>query len=307
MARGGRSEADSELRQAREERLMDFDTGTPSDRAGRLWVDSLDVAKTAFFLDFDGTLAEIAANPELASVKPQTLAALARLHTMAGGAVAVVSGRPIAQLDALLQPLRLPLAGVHGLERRDSDGAVQRVPTDADAYRQLASTVGDFASSRPGLVAEAKPGSVALHYRQRPDYQPECLELAERVAGKGSPVRLLRGKMVIEMTLAARTKGDAITDFMKERPFLGRRPFFAGDDVTDETGFATVNAMGGMSVKVGPGPTCARYRAADVDSIAEALEALTDGRATHPQDSGAGTNGAPRNLRPREDEKKVDP
>lgn len=241
----------------------------------------LDVATTAFFLDFDGTLAEIVANPDLAAVKSGTLADLGRLQALAGGAVAVVSGRSIAQLDGLLRPLRLPVAGVHGLERRDADGDLHSVPIDADRHRRLAGLVDAFVADRPGLVAETKPGSVALHYRQRPDLQSECLALAESLARTGGPIRLLRGKMVVEMTLAARTKGDAILAFMRERPFEGRRPWFAGDDVTDEAGFAAVNAMNGISVKVGRGPTYANHRVADVASIARHLKALSAGDGAH--------------------------
>jgi trehalose 6-phosphate phosphatase len=235
----------------------------------------LNPAATAFFFDFDGTLAEIVPEPHLASVEPATLAALGRLHDLAGGAVAVISGRSIAQLDALLQPLRLPVAGVHGLERRDSGGEVHCAPIDANRHGRLAKLIDTFVASHPGLIAETKPGSVALHYRQRPDLQSECLALVEGLAESVGPIQLLRGKMVVEMALAFLTKGDAIADFMREAPFHGRRPWFAGDDVTDETGFAIVNAMGGISVKVGQGTTGANYRVADVASIAMHLNALT--------------------------------
>jgi len=236
--------------------------------------DDLPPAQTAYFLDFDGTLAGIVPDPAQASVEPQTLAALDRLAALAGGAVAVVSGRSIAELDRMLDPLRLPLAGVHGLERRTADGTFMRTGIDAGAERRLVAAVGTFAGSRPGLLAEVKPGSVALHYRRRPELEAGCLAFATDLALADPRIRLVTGKKVVEMKLSARTKGDAIADFMAEAPFRGRRPFFAGDDTTDEAGFALVNATGGVSLKVGPGPTRARHRVEDRAAFAAFLNAL---------------------------------
>src|SRR5690606_22247844 len=231
----------------------------------------------AFFLDFDGTLARIVPDPERASVVPQTMATLRRLRQAAGGAVAIVSGRSIAQLDRMLHPLRLPAAGVHGLERRNAAGAVFATPFDATAQRQLATAVGAFVGGRPGLLAEVKPGSVALHYRKRPEMEAASLAFAIDLARGDGRIRLVEGKKGIEMKLAARTQGDAIADFMAEAPFSGRLPFFAGDDVTDEAGFALVNGMGGVSLKVGPGETHARYRVADTAAFAACLARLAAG------------------------------
>ena len=231
-------------------------------------------ARTAFFLDFDGTLARIVPDPEQASVTAQTLAALRRLRQAAGGAVAIVSGRSIAQLDRMLHPLRLPAAGVHGLERRNAAGAVLATPFDAALQRQLAAAVGAFVGERPGLLAEVKPGSVALHYRKRPEMETASLAFAIEVARADPRIHIMPGKKVVEMKLAPRTKGDAIADFMAEAPFSGRRPFFAGDDVTDEVGFSLVNGMDGVSLKVGPGETHARYRVDGIEAFAACLERL---------------------------------
>lgn len=236
-------------------------------------------SRTAFFLDFDGTLAAIAPDPDQASVKPETLAALGELKTAAGGAVAVVSGRSIAQLDRMLHPLALPLAGVHGLERLDAAGRLTRAPVDVAAQHLLAALVRAFLEDRPGLLAEVKPGSVALHYRKRPEMAADCLAFALDAAREAGGVTLVEGKKVIEMKLSPRTKGDAIADFMAEAPFRGRRPFFAGDDATDEAGFAAVNAMGGVSLKIGPGETAARHRLADADGFAAWLKRLAAGRS----------------------------
>lgn len=235
---------------------------------------ALTPSRTAFFLDFDGTLAPIAADPESVRVAPQTLAALGGLYRAAGGALAIVSGRSIDQLDRMLHPLRLPAAGVHGLERRGASGRRVRAPVDAEAERGLALLVGTFVEEKPGLLAEVKPGSVALHYRKRPEMGPDCLAFAAHLARDDRRIRLVEGKMVIEMKLFARDKGDAIADFMAEAPFSGRLPFFAGDDVTDEAGFERVNAMGGVSLKIGPGRTAARHRVPDGAAFAAWLERL---------------------------------
>lgn len=240
---------------------------------------SLPASRTAFFLDFDGTLADIVTDPALASVDQRTLAALGSLQRAASGAVAVVSGRGMDQLDRMLRPLRLPLAGVHGLERRTAEGETLEVAVDGAAQQRLEQAVRSFAERHDGLLAEPKRGSVALHFRNRPELETDCLALAERVARDQPGVRLLHGKMVVEMKLAARTKGDAIADFMAETPFSGRRPFFAGDDVTDEAGFAVVNAMGGLSLKVGPGESCATHRIADTTSFRAWLATLAEGMA----------------------------
>ena len=231
-------------------------------------------ARTAFFLDFDGTLARIVPDPAQAAVGPDVLAALRQLAQAAGGAVAVVSGRSIAQLDRMLHPLRLPAAGVHGLERRDAGGRVSKTPFDAALHHRLAAAVGAFVGGRPGLLAEVKPGSVALHYRKRPETEMDCLAFAIEAARAEPRIRIMPGKKVVEMKLGPRTKGDAIADFMAEPPFAGRLPFFAGDDVTDEAGFAVVNAMGGVSLKVGPGETQARHRIEGIAAFTTWLEQL---------------------------------
>lgn len=241
--------------------------------------------RTAFFLDVDGTLAEIVSDPARASVPAplrETLAVLARL---AGGALALVSGRSIAQLDAMLHPLVLPLAGVHGLERRDIGGTITRLEIDTAAHQSLAATITAFARTRPGLQAEEKPGSVALHFRNRPELAAECRAFMADQRARDSRLTLVEGKMVAELKFGTRDKRQAIADFMTEAPFRGRRPFFAGDDITDEAGFAGVNAAGGVSVKIGSGPSAADHRLADPAALARWLEnviamAAPDGEQT---------------------------
>lgn len=231
---------------------------------------------TAFFLDFDGTLAPIVSNPEEAAVPSRTLLLLEKLQQASGGALAIISGRSIAQLDHLLMPLRFPVAGVHGLERRDIHGEIRRVAIDTEAEQRLGAAVSAFAGKTPGLLAEVKPGSVALHYRGRPEMEEDCLRFAKALAREDNRIHLVCGKKVIEMKLSDRDKASALAAFMAEPPFRGRRPFFAGDDVTDENGFDFVNAQGGLSLKIGAGETRARHRLADPAALAVWLERLLE-------------------------------
>ncbi len=218
----------------------------------------------ALFLDFDGTLADIAETPEAVHVEQGLLDILLRLRRELDGAVAIVSGRPIVQIDAFLAPLCLPTAGLHGLERRRGDGTVTRVGGPADTIDGVRDRLAAFAAGRPGVMVEDKGLTVALHYRGAPELAAVCRrEVRSAVAGLPG-VHVLEGKMVLEVKPSGVDKGHAIENFMAEVPFLGRRPVFIGDDVTDEYGFAMVERHGGISIRVGDGaPTQARYRIAD--------------------------------------------
>lgn len=241
----------------------------------------------AFFLDFDGTLADFADDPAAVAIPEEIRTALARLHDAAGGAVAVVSGRPIGDLDRMLQPLRLPLAGVHGLEWRIPSGAVRRAGFDARALGSAARLLAEFAAANPGTFLEEKPGAVALHYRRRPELAGEALALA-RTAAERSGLSLMHGKMVLELKDSAVTKAHAISRFMSLAPFAGRRPLYAGDDVTDEDAFRSLSGTGAITIKVGPGETAARFRACDIDEFRNWLVRL----AAHV--NGCGSPGARR-------------
>jgi trehalose 6-phosphate phosphatase len=190
---------------------------------------------------------------------PQPLiTVLQDLHDYLQGAIAVISGRPIAQIDAFIAPLRVPIAGVHGTERRAADGAITLLPThpldnvEAAALR--------LAAEHPQLIVESKRGSVALHYRQAPELEALCLKVMQEAVEESPGLTLMRGKMVAEAKLGGASKGHAIEAFMHEPPFIGRTPVFIGDDFTDEVGFATVQRLGGMGVKVGEGASVAWQR-----------------------------------------------
>lgn len=232
-----------------------------------------DIGRFAMFLDLDGTVAEIAEHPDAVHVDAATIELLGALRDAAGGALAVVSGRDIAAVDRLLSPLRLPVAGVHGLRRRDAAGRLHDATKGAD-MDSVRRAVEEAAAGALGLAVEAKPGAVALHYRRRPELESFCRAIAERAARARPDVELLPGKMVFELRLEGGDKGDVVETFSREPPFRDRALVFAGDDVTDEAAFAVVNARGGVSIKVGRGATLARYRAADPRELRQWLGAL---------------------------------
>jgi len=240
--------------------------------------DEIDPQTIAFFFDFDGTLADIADDPASVVLLSETRNALAELSRLSGGALAVISGRPLQQLDRFLHPLKFPLSGVHGLERRDAAGRLHTTPFDSTDLSKMVNEITRFADSHEGLMAEAKPGSVALHYRRNPEMEADSVLLATRLASTVPGVTLMRGKMVVELRLGGRSKGDAVLDFMTEPPFEGRRPLYAGDDVTDEDAFHRVAAMNGITVKIGGGKTLARWRAADAAAFRRWLSRIVSGR-----------------------------
>jgi trehalose 6-phosphate phosphatase len=223
----------------------------------------------ALFLDVDGTLLELAAHPNAVHVPKPLIRLLERLRKRFGGAVAVISGRPLHDIDALFSPLTLPAAGVHGIERRDAEGTPRHRPSPASWRSALQAELLAFARAHPKVLLEDKGHAMALHYRRAPELADDVERLAETLVTRShSGVRLLRGKMVREFLPIGTDKGIAVRDFLAETPFSGRRPVYVGDDVTDEAGFSAVNALGGVSVRVGPpADTHAQYRLADVPGV----------------------------------------
>jgi trehalose 6-phosphate phosphatase len=237
-------------------------------------LDLLAPERTAFFLDFDGTLAEFNEDPSAVFLPDRERRSLSLLADAAERAVAIVSGRAVADIDRMLHPLKLPVAGVHGLERRSAEGEMSRVAIPEEPLFAARSRLQAIARLHPGLLVEEKPGSVALHFRRRPELEPRCLEIARGIAKDNTELRVLRGKMVIEFKAGNATKADAVAAFLTEEPFRGRQPFFAGDDATDEDVFASIRESQGISVKVGPGATKAAYRARGIDEFRDWLARL---------------------------------
>lgn len=226
----------------------------------------------AFFLDIDGTLLALAATPAGVTVDNGLKQTLRQLRTAAGGALALISGRRIGEVDRLFAPLRLPAAGQHGVERRDTSGVAHRHATPSSRFGEVRIRLAPLMARHRGLLVEEKGLTLAIHYRQVPSLGGYVHRLLREWVSSAEDLRLQTGKMVVEILPAGNDKGIAIAEFMSERPFRGRIPVFLGDDVTDEYGFSVVNAMGGCSIKVGPGRSAARWRLPDVDAVRAWLE-----------------------------------
>lgn len=221
------------------------------------------------FFDFDGTLVEIAEHPDAVVVDPNLPALLRAIRAWLDGALAIVSGRPIADIDRFLGDGIAAVAGLHGLERRTAAGVVSEATVPRDALAIARRRLNDFAKDRDGVLVEDKRLSVALHFRQAPAQAADCRQAAAAAArASGDRLRVLPGKMVFELRPDGGDKGDAIAAFMAEAPFRGRVPVFIGDDVTDEHGFEEVRALGGVGILVGPArETAASERIDDVSSL----------------------------------------
>lgn len=205
----------------------------------------------ALFLDIDGTLLDVAPRPDEVTVPPALREHLAQAAETLGGALALVSGRPIGDIDRLFAPLRLPASGQHGSEWRAAPDlatevvAAQPVPPDlreiAEALRAL----------DPGIVVEQKSHALAVHYRDAPELGPALGEKLRQALNGHAGMALMPGKLVWEVKDASQTKGTAVSRFMAEPRFAGRRPVFIGDDRTDEDGFRAAEALGGLALPVG--------------------------------------------------------
>ncbi len=231
--------------------------------------------RPALFLDLDGTLLDFANEPEGVEVSERVRDLLPRLHEFTDGAIALVSGRTMDDLDHLLAPHKFPVAAVHGLELRDGDGRITRTEVDRELLGRIELTLGRFVEENPETLLEHKGASLALHYRKRPELEEAAIAMVEKTLSEvGSDLEVLCGNKVVEIKPEGEDKGSAIVRFMKEAPFAGRTPVFIGDDATDEDGFRTVNALGGVSVKVNSGETAAAARLPDVDAVLNWLEEL---------------------------------
>lgn len=247
------------------------------------------LGETALFFDVDGTLVALEQKPEAVVVSEALRTLLARLIITTGGALALVSGRSIAQLDSLFRPLEFSASGVHGLERRLLPGKTYRIIEATDALDDARAELEAFTKAHPGTLFEDKGLTLALHYRMAAEHREKAAELVRKlVSADPETLVLLEGKMVFELKPPGFDKGRAIADFMTEPPFRGRRPIFAGDDVTDEAGFRTINQMNGIAIKVGidDRPTEAAFGLDNVEAMLGWLEGLVDMTAN--RDGGEG-------------------
>lgn len=242
-------------------------------RAGVLAVE-VPVGSCAFFLDVDGTLLEIKPRPEQVAADEALRLLLRGLADAAGGALALVSGRRIEDVDRIFDPLVLAAAGLHGAELRFPDGT--RCFAESTVMDEARPLLRDFASAREGVWVEDKGATLAVHFRQRPELESEVLRFMRGLAGDGLAVQ--EGKKVAELKETRHDKGKGIQSLLAVPPFAGRRPVFIGDDVTDESGFHAVNLLGGVSIRIGPAnaPTKARYCLESPKMLRRELGVLVD-------------------------------
>jgi trehalose 6-phosphate phosphatase len=224
-------------------------------------------ADPGFFLDIDGTLLDIAERPQLVRIDDDLGHLLATLRDASGGAVALISGRSVAEIDRLFGR-NFCVAGQHGAERRDTAGKMHLHRVPLAGLRKAHERLSLMAAEHPALVLEDKGMNLALHYRLAPELAATVQEtLRGLVEELGGDFELQSGKMVMEIKPSGKDKGTAIAEFLAEAPFRGRLPVFIGDDLTDEFGFELINQVGGCSVKVGEGSSAAHWRLPNADAV----------------------------------------
>ncbi|MEP6836169.1 MAG: trehalose-phosphatase [Gemmatimonas sp.] len=230
----------------------------------------------AWFFDIDGTVAQLELSPGAVRVDLVMQYLIAALHDQTGGAVALISGRSLRDIDLLFPNFSIAAAGQHGAERRHADGAIVRQPAPSASLLAMRDALRDVERRHVGLLLEDKGLSLALHYRQAPRLGAFVeREVRALFVNMGPGYQLQTGKCVVEIVPVGHTKGTVIGEFMMEAPFHGRVPVVLGDDITDENAFDIVNNLGGVSIKVGAGPTQANYRLIDVSSVRTWLSTLS--------------------------------
>ncbi|MGF6777888.1 trehalose 6-phosphate phosphatase [Paraburkholderia sp. GAS334] len=255
--------------------LFRLQTAERQDKTMRALPAVLSPSETAFFFDFDGTLVELAPTPDGVLVQPRVIELLTELRRLTNGAVAIVSGRGIDSIDSFLGMPDMPIAGLHGAERRDANGDTQRTGFNDDRLLRMEQDLAEIVRTNPGMLLEIKGAAVALHYRNAPEREPVAREATSRLVAEYPDAYVLQpGKMVYEIKPKDVDKGRALRAFLDEPPFTGRTPVFAGDDLTDEKGFAVVNERGGVSIKVGGGDSVAKTRLDSVGALIDWLASV---------------------------------
>ena len=234
----------------------------------------------ALFLDIDGTLVDIAPTPGSVRIPPRVLETLAAADTALGGALALISGRSLANVDTLTHPHRLSAAGQHGAEWRIDAGRIfQRPGVSENDLNHVREPLEQYAAENPGVLVEDKGVTIAVHYRLAPDAEAAIDVLVNDLVDALPQYGTFKGKSVLEIGPESVDKGICVERFLREEPFARRVPVYAGDDRTDEDAFAMVNRCGGVAIRVGPQPadgshTRAHWQCANVLEFNEWLAEL---------------------------------
>lgn len=234
-------------------------------------------AASALYLDFDGTLAAFAPHPDGVRVSDSLPGLLADLRERLAGAVALVTGRPLAALDAFTGLPDFAASGLHGLELRLERGQT-RSGGDHGITRPVVRELRLLFGDDPRILVEDKGATVALHYRRARERADECIAAMRSVVEAVAPgeLEVLLGHAVVEARPRGVDKGKAVRALAAHPPFAGRVPVFVGDDATDEDGFRAAREQGGHGIKVGPGETAAEFRIPGVEGVHDWLAASRD-------------------------------
>lgn len=230
----------------------------------------------AIFCDFDGTLVPIAPTPDAIRVPGELDTIIRRLHQRLDGAVALITGRALADLSRYVDIAELTAAGCHGAEWQMAPDYLRREHAWAAAHIAPVTRATAPFTEFHQLIVEDKRYSLAIHFRNAPHLETELDAYLEETVPLNERLKIIRGKCVREIKPVGIDKGTAITQLMESAPFRNRQPLFIGDDTTDEDGFRCVNRFGGISIKVGSGDTAARHRLPDCADVIRLLRGIAD-------------------------------
>jgi trehalose 6-phosphate phosphatase len=258
--------------------IRGFDTASRDSAAAQVFP-LPDLRECAILLDIDGTILDFAPSPQQVLVPADLQQTLVRLNELTGGALALVSGRALADIDRIFSPLKLATIGGHGAEWRTAPGGsitLRAKPLGTALKQQL----GTLRALGPGVLAEDKGYSLALHYRLVPDKAAAVRAFAEAICAEAEPgsVEILPGKFVVEIKPAGISKAKAVRELMDFKPFSKRKPIFIGDDVTDEPVFGVVAQLGGLGFSVGKVAAAVDGRFAQPQSVRAWLTQIAAGK-----------------------------
>lgn len=227
---------------------------------------ALNPESDALFLDFDGTLAPIVARPADAALRPCTRTLLRALRRRSGGALAIISGRPVCDLDARV-PRSVWRVGGHGAEMAAPHRRAEVFASQPDKVAALVDQLAALTAPLEGVTLEPKRTGAALHFRANPAMEAACLQALEEALRPLDGFRIQSGHCVLEAVPANASKAAALFRLMRHAPFAGRRPVMVGDDVTDEGAMEAALSLRGLALKVGAGDSCAPWRLAGPDQV----------------------------------------